>query len=181
MILRRRTAVVAAVVVAMAGALSACTGDDPGPAPEPTVAPTPAPDPEPEPTAEPVEREDPEDFIRRWREVSTEMQNTGITTSFRLLWDDCDSCEGLASSVEEFYEQGGYIKTDGVSLSDFEYVGRVGRVREYRYLVEATPTEYKKSRDAEIEHLEGGQFTGFVRIRPANDTWKILDYGTYVP
>ncbi len=164
----------------MAGALSACTGDDPGPEPEPTVAPTPAPEPEPEPTAEPVEREDPEDFIRRWVEVSAAMQNSGDTTDYRSMTPDCEPCQGFADTIERFYAAGGHVKTNPWQIRDLELHGRVGPVREYRFVAETSQSEYKESADEEPRTSEENVYDAYVEIVRAGDSWHVRAYGEFV-
>ncbi len=72
----------AALLAAAALVLSGCGDDTPPPAPSSSAAPTSA-----SPTTQPPspQPESAEEFIRRWAEAGTEMQNSGKTGVFKSL------------------------------------------------------------------------------------------------
>jgi len=87
------------VTLAVPLVLLVSCSDDPEPilAPSPGSTPTPTTESaEPSPT-ESAEPESPEEFIRRWVELSTELQNTGDAEEFvSVSDDDCRPCRDFA-------------------------------------------------------------------------------------
>ena len=76
---------------------SSSSADPPSPTPTSTsTSPTP-------------DAETPEEFVRRWVEVSNEMQNTGKTGEYRSLSRGCRPCTAVADQVEGYFGAGGYV------------------------------------------------------------------------
>ncbi|CAM3587658.1 hypothetical protein [Nocardioides zeicaulis] len=96
--------------------LAGCSDGDPEPSPTPKM-----PDPtsaSPSPTeSETAEAESAEDFVRRWVQVSNEMQQTGEVAEFRKLSRQCQSCGQAADQVQSIYEAGGSIEFGGATIS----------------------------------------------------------------
>ncbi len=99
-------------VAALLGAallLAGCS-DDPEPRFQPTDSPSPT---ESESSAEP-EAQTPEEFIREWFELNTEMQNTGETEAFLETSARLQSLQQTwLDEWSEFYADGGFIRIDG--------------------------------------------------------------------
>ncbi len=85
--------------------LAGCS-DDPEPRVTPTASPSPS---ESETSAEPTPQS-PEEFIREWFELDTEMQNTGRDETFPWRCPDCEPCDELADQSGALLRAaGGYI------------------------------------------------------------------------
>ncbi len=129
--------------------LSACNGDpepqvaDPTsepPTSEPTTSPTATEStPTEPPTSEPPEKETAQEFLRRWQEAANEMQVSGVSDKFRALNADCESCDVFAGNVDRIYEAGGFIRTDGGTISGIERWGKVNEWPTFDVRVESAP------------------------------------------
>ena len=76
--------------------LSACSDDSSSSADPPTPTPSSS-----EPTSTPTEeRETPEEFVRRWVEADTHMQNTGDGAEYREMSAECPNCLEYAHYIE---------------------------------------------------------------------------------
>lgn len=150
----RRTLVVLGAILGLLG-LPACTGDGPEPSPSPSASAT---SPSTSDTGSPAPvAETPEEFIRRWIDVQTEMQNTGDTAEFRKLSKGCKPCSESADRIDQIYEAGGHVTTDGWTPTSFTNVGSVGRRVVARVEIENAPTELIESAGAEVQTLRAGQ------------------------
>jgi len=151
-------------------ALPSCSDDSSSSAepPSPTPSSTSS---EPSPTQE---AETPEEFVRRWVEVSNEMQNTGETEAYRSISRGCRPCMAVADQVEGYFEAGGYVKTGGWSITSVKLSkpGAKGRVTA-TVEVESAPTEYKESADADAQTLEGGSVIELMTIEPLGESWVL--------
>jgi hypothetical protein len=132
-----------------------------------------------EPSSTPPETEAPEtaeEFVRRWVEVSNEMQNTGETTEYRSISQACRPCIEVADQVEGYFKAGGYVKTDGWTIRSIE-VPKPGAAKKLTLTldVDSAPTEYVESAGGEIQHFEGGRVLELVTMSRADGDWAVLD------
>ena len=162
---RRALALTAVVPLLLAG----CS-DDPEPQPK---MPDPPPSSSPTPTtSETVEAESAEEFIRRWVEVNTEMQNTGQVDEYSELSRPCEPCIQTAERIERIYADGGFVRTDGWIVKDVvDRSGGTG-VSVLDLRIESSPTEFKERADAETESLPGGDIVMRVRLSPS-PPWSV--------
>jgi hypothetical protein len=153
-------------------ALSSCSDDSSSSADPPSPTPT-STSSQPSPTQE---VETPEEFVRRWVEVSNEMQNTGETKVYRSISRGCRPCTAVADQVERYFEAGGYVKTDGWSISSLKLSkpGAAGRVTA-TVEVESAPTQYKESAEADAQALEGGSVIELMTIEPYSNSWVLTN------
>lgn len=164
---RRALALTLAVPVLLAG----CS-DDPEPTPkmpEPTSS-----SPTPTPTeAEEPEAESPEEFIRRWVEVNTRMQNSGEVEEYAELSSKCRPCLQTAKRVEQIYADGGFVKTEGWILGNV--VDRSGASGNpvLDLEIESSPTTFKERAKAETQKLPGGDIVMRVRLTPTAP-WQVV-------
>jgi hypothetical protein len=158
----RRTLHVTALALGLAlGALTGCQADEPVADPAPSVSSSVS-SPSPSESSSPAAAETPEEFIRRWINVHTEMQNTGETQEFRKLSTGCVPCYDLADQVDEIYQEGGFVETDGWTPTSFKRLGPSGRSMTYLVGIENAATEYKETSGAEVTTLPAG--TGVERF-----------------
>jgi hypothetical protein len=160
----RRTA----AALLTAGLLLAGCSDDPEPRFEPTETPSPT---ETSSAAEP-EAQSPEEFIREWFELNTEMQNTGETEAFLAVSRGCKTCEQLASRVEGIYGSGGEV---AIAFQRVRSVDARGR-DEFSVDVEAAPTTVRETSDSTVKRLKGGPNEFIMRITPDGNAWRMVDY-----
>jgi hypothetical protein len=164
---RRALALTLAVPVLLAG----CS-DDPEPTPnipDPTSSsPTPT-----EPATEEPEAESPEEFIRRWVEANTRMQNSGEVEEYSTLSSKCRPCLQTAKRVEQIYANGGFVKTDGWILG--KVIDRSGTTGNpvLDLEIESSPTTFKERADAERQELPGGDIVMRVRLT-SSAPWQVV-------
>ena len=151
-------------------ALSSCSDDSSSSADPPTPSSTSS---EPSPTQA---AETPEEFVRRWVDLNTSMQNTGNTKAFRKISSKCRPCLSTADQVDAIYKAGGYVKTDGWTAKSIKASepGTNGDVQ-LTIAVNSAPTEYKESSGGQIQRLEGGDFRELMSIAPNGDTWIVTN------
>lgn len=164
---RRALALTIAVPVLLAG----CS-DDPEPTPkipEPTSS-SPSPT---EPASEEPEAESPEEFIRRWVEANTRMQNSGEIDEYSTLSSQCRPCLKTAQRIEQIYANGGFVKTDGWIVG--KVIDRSGATGNpvLDLEIESSPTTFKERADAETQRLPGGDIVMRVRLTPT-DPWQVV-------
>jgi hypothetical protein len=153
----------------VAGVLLAGCSDDPEPTFEPPASPSPS---ESESSSAKPEAQSPEEFIREWFALNTEMQNSGETEAFLAVSLQCDPCSKLAKQVEEIYGAGGSIRLRGQSV---ERVRRIGS-GEFSVVVNAAPTVYTESESAPETRLPGGPNEYRMFLRKRDGAWMISDY-----
>lgn len=165
MSVRRTTAAVLA-----AGLLLAGCSDDPEPRFEPTESPSPA---ESSSSAAP-ESQSPEDFIREWFELNTEMQNTGETDAFLAASKDCATCSDLADRVDRIYTAGGAIRIRWQRVVRVSLGSRSKTIKQYEVVTETSPTVYRESAGAKTERYEGGQASYVMTVvRDKHQRWHM--------
>lgn len=164
--LRRALALSLAVPLLLVG----CTEEGPTPdIPDPTTS---SPTPTPEETETP-EAESAEEFVRRWVQANTEMQNTGDIATYADLSRKCTSCLRTAERIEQIYADGGYVRTEGWVLRDV--VDRSGTTGGpvLDLDIRSSPTEFKESAGAELQKLSGGEIVMRVRLN-RGAPWQVL-------
>jgi hypothetical protein len=151
--------------------LSGCSDDSSSSADPPSPTPT-ASTSDASPTPEP---ETPEEFVRRWVEVDREMQNSGDTQGFRSISKGCTPCKGLADQVEQIYDAGGYVKTDGLEILRLEAGSKDDNDQVSVHMwVNSTRTELRESADADVQQLPGGRLQYVITIRETAAGWNTV-------
>lgn len=172
--LRRALALSLAVPLLLAG----CTEEEPTPKiPNPTTS-SATPTPEETETAEP-ESESPEDFIRRWISVNTDMQNTGNVAPYKDLSRKCKPCIRTANRVEQIYQDGGFLRTEGWILKKTIDMTGADGAPIYDLEIKSSPTEFKETARGEVERYAGGNIVMRVRLNSAAP-WQVIQL-TQVP
>lgn len=145
--------------LALTCSLAACS-DEPQPIIEatPSTGPTSVPPPSPTPTATPVpdEPESAKDFIRRWQKEAFAMQVSGDTGQYRAMSLECESCDNLATTVDDIYNAGGSVRTKPGEVHDLQKVGGRGRVSIFEYSLRSFPSTVYRTATAKPEQLTGG-------------------------
>lgn len=168
----RRLATTAALLAALPLLLSACS-DEEEPRP-PIVSPTsPTPTPSPTQTATVPADESPEDFIRRWIEVDTSMQNTGDTKSYRAMTSDCEACDGLADQIESIYAAGGDVVTAGFTAKSTRVEKQTDSSRTLLVVVDAAPSTIRDKAGAQPRTLAGGSYEYRLELGRSQNRWLI--------
>lgn len=159
-------------------ALAGCNDPSP-PQPTPTTStPTTSSPTMSESTSPSPQPETAEQFIRRWVEMSNQMQNTGEVRSYLAVSRRCRACENVAKRIKTIYAAGGYVRTEGWTIVSIKNEGRVGHRRTFRVVVDSAPTEYVESSTGDVMHLAGG--SGLVErleIAKVRDSWRVTDLG----
>jgi hypothetical protein len=156
--------------------LSACSEDDP----EPIVAPSPTASPastEPSPTKS-AEREDPKEFIQRWWDLNTDLQNTGDSKAFQSVSaKSCSPCNDFIALIEGFYSAGGYVETTKFTVTTVRPLNP-GAKKKAEFIVKGTGgrTTYRESKSAPVETLPGGdsEYRFVLSLGPTG--WRVTDY-----
>ena len=166
----------AALACCGALSLSACSGDssssaDPG-TPSPTATSSSA---EPSPT-ETGPTETPEEFIRRWVDLNTDMQNTGETAAFEETCPRSGSCRRLIKLVRSYYDAGGYIKTAKWSVVRVEDVIGTDDNLQLNIAIRSPRTEYKESAEGPVQTLAGGVTHMQFHMKWTQSRWVIQEY-----
>ena len=157
-------------VAALLGAallLAGCSDD-----PEPRFQPTDSPSPSESATSAEPEAQTPEEFIREWFSVGTDMQNTGETEAFLALSSNCQPCDAFAEEVADVYATGGYIRIKSERVVDVRRLGSGAFI----VTVKASPTEFRESANAKLDSFPGGLNEYQVDLAPTGDGWLISDY-----
>lgn len=138
----------------------------------------------PSPTATATESETPEaesaeDFIRRWVEANTRMQNSGEVDEYTALSSDCKPCMQTVNRVEQIYASGGFVRTKGWILKDVVDKSGGGSVPVLDLWIKSSPTEFQERSDAEVQSLAGGDIV--MRVRLSREApWRVVQL-TQVP
>lgn len=164
------TALLAAVLLSLGG----CGDDNPPPPPPSSSTPT---SPSPTTSSPTSQAESAEEFIRRWSEANNEMKASGDGKALLALTRDCDPCERLVATVEGFYAAGGYVTTDGWSVSSVRRAPSQNQRRPV-YIVDvvSSPTEYRESASGPIKRLPGGPARYRFSLLKQSSTFLVTDY-----
>jgi len=158
-----------AAALALPLALTACGGDPIAP---PPLTPATSTVSTPTPTEQP---ETAEEFIRRWVDVDTELQNTGESAAFRALSDRCAPCDSLAERIESIYKGGGDVHTDGWRVLTVSENGHL----EFDVAVESAPTRYREEEGAPLQRFPGGRLKYLFKLSRVGDEWRVHSFGEY--
>jgi hypothetical protein len=152
--------------------LGGCS-DEPEPTPkipDPTTS-------SPSPTStesETPEAESAEDFIRRWVEANTVMQNTGDVAEYVALSRRCEPCNQTADRIKDIYANGGFVKTDGWSVGRVDDRTGAAGTPVLDLHISSAPTTFRESADAEKQVLEGGDIVMRVRLT-RRAPWQVVE------
>ena len=152
--------------------LSGC-GDSSSSSASPDPPPTPS---SSSPTPSPEVRETPEEFVRRWVVLNTEMQNTGDTQAFEATCPKSASCQRIVQLVHSYYDAGGFLKTGAWEVLKVDKVGAEGRRVQLNVDIRSAPTEYKKSSDSSVESFAGGVTHNQFFLRWTDSAWLIQEW-----
>jgi hypothetical protein len=118
----------------------------------------------------------PQEFIRLWRDVTTEMFNTGDTAVYRAITEGCVPCKQTADDVEKYYAAGGYVKTKGSRIDSIKRAGRDGGNPVFVVRRTAEPTRYRESKTGPVKRLAGGRTaTRVTLVNEQFEGWLILE------
>ncbi|CUR57304.1 conserved hypothetical protein [metagenome] len=165
---RRLLALSLAVPLLLAG----CS-DEEKPTPKMPDSTSSSPSTEPTETETP-EAESPEDFIRRWAALETDMENSGETSEYLKLSERCDSCRDLAETIEGYYRAGGSVRWGGWTIHAINAEPNSG-TNAYSVDVSSAPTRYKESASGPTKRLEGGDSTHLLRLAKSGLSWVVVD------
>jgi hypothetical protein len=153
-----------------AGVLLAGCSDDPEPTFEPPASPSPS---ESETSSAEPEAQSPEEFIREWFELNTEMQNSGETDEFLRVSRGCRPCSGLAKRVKRIYGDGGFIEIASQDVVEMDLGSRSSTIKQFDVVVQTAPTRYRESEGADLANYDGGRATYQLTIIREGDTWRM--------
>ena len=128
----------------------------------------------PSPTeSETAQAESAEDFIRRWVDVNTKMQNTGDIEEYAELSSKCRPCRQTADRIQAIYANGGYVRTEGWRVQ--KVIDRSGATGGpiFDLQIESSPTTYKERADSPAKTLSGGAIVMRVRLSKA-EPWQVV-------
>jgi len=148
-------------------ALTACGGN---PITPPPLTPATSTTSTPTPTEQP---ETAEEFIRRWVEVDTAMQNSGDAAEYLAMTRGCEACSLYASDIEKIYERGGSVRTAGWEILRMQPPTGPANTPSVVFLVRSHPTHYVPRQGAAEELLPGGQTKHRVELERAGTSWKV--------
>jgi hypothetical protein len=169
MALRRTLVGVLAVPALVLPALLAGCGDDSSVADPPVQS---APD--STATGDPPTHESAQHFIRHWAEVEKQMQNTGVTGPYLALSRRCRACMTLAHLVSRYYAAGGFISWGGWNiLSTRKYPSSKDGVS-FAVHSNSSPTRYKPTANATMQHLAGGSITYVLTLEPHGRSFLVI-------
>ncbi len=157
----------AALVLAAAVLLAGCQDE-----PEPEFDPTPTESPSESESSEAPEAQTAEEFIEKWVGLQRDMQNTGETASFLAASPGCRSCRETANLIEEYYANGGFVRTEGRAILD---ISQLKEDRVYDVRVRSAPTEYKRREGGPVETFPGGVTTYRVTLKKFDGEWRLTD------
>lgn len=161
------------LALALAGpVLLAGCSDEAEPTPKLPDPPSSSASPTPDETETP-EAESPKDFIRRWVEVNTQMQNTGEVAEYVELSSKCEPCRQTAERIERIYSDGGYVRTEGWVIRKVIDRSGAGGGPVLDLQIESSPTEYKERASGEVKSLSGGDIVMRVRLSRAAP-WRVV-------
>jgi len=154
-------------------ALSSCSDESSSSADPPSPTPT-STSSEPSPSQE---AETPEEFVRRWVDADTHMQNTGDGADYREMSPECPNCLEYADYIEGIWDAGGYVKTDGwlIKRSRTSEPTETGGV-EVTIDVTSTPADFVAKEGDPVQHYEKHEQTYIVALQPIDDGWVATNF-----
>lgn len=146
---------------------SSASSDPPSPTPSSSS-------PSPSPTEEP---ETPEEFVRRWVDADTEMQNTGDGEDYRGMSAKCKSCLEYADYIVGIWKAGGYIETRGWIIRSSKASGPLTKgMRDVTIDVISTAAEFVEEAGGPVQHYERHKLTYIVTLAPRTDSWITVTF-----
>lgn len=143
---------------------SSDAGDPPTSSPPTSSSPTPT-------TSTPPEDETPEEFIRRWIDEDTRMQNTGETDAYLAMTWHCEGCQSLADRVQRIYRKGGFISTKGLEVRSMQR--HDGKPVTFTVHTEGSPTVYRDSATSRKKRLPGGPLGLVLQLARRHGEWRV--------
>jgi hypothetical protein len=124
-----------------------------------------------------AEPETPEEFVRRWVDADTHMQNTGDADEYRRMSSRCKSCKAYAKRIESIYAAGGYVRTDGwridaLKVADPTPAGEV----DVTISIHAPPTQYIEQAGGQVQHFKGGDAEYIISITKIEESWSTIRF-----
>jgi hypothetical protein len=147
--------------------LSACGGGSS--VADPPVSSSP---PSSSPTTPTPAHETPEHFIKRWLDIGTRMQNTGVTGEYISMTRHCGDCSAVAAKVAHAYAAGGYYKTRGVRTA--KVASRHNHT--FDLVVTFYATTYATSSSSSTQHFDGGQERFQVGLIHHGMSWLVTSF-----
>ena len=168
-------ALIAAVVAALL--LSACNGGDDDPpdaastwTPSGTIEETQSPTPSTNPLTEAPANETAKQFLKRWVELSNQMQMTGETDAYlAVVGPDCDSCRKFAVQVSDIYDKGGTIDGGQERIVEMKSESRT----QWVVTSDTTPTTYVEKAGGSPTSLPGGRTKSRVWLAHVDGHWIV--------
>ena len=162
-----------AAVGALMLALSSCSEDPVKPKP---LEPDSSSSSQTSSSSETAKPESAEDFIRRWRQLTNEMQATGDTSAYRAVTRNCVSCDNLADLVDSIYENGGYIEFEGSRVVKITRVRQFGRFTMFELRTRSGATKYTEEKGGPVLSEDGGKFTDHVTLERKGGHWFVVRF-----
>lgn len=169
----------AAALCAAALLLSGCS-DDP-PEPKPLDPPTGSETPTTPPTSEPPQAQTPEETIREFVRLQTEMEATGDAKAFRAMGHNCEYCEGYGDTVEGIYKRGGEMTSTGWTIKSIRphAVHQTGR-RTYDLIYDEGPTSYRWAKGSKVKREPARKGVRYkIELTRVDGQWKVTVVGDY--
>lgn len=113
-------------------------------------------------------------FIRRWQELSDEMQVSGDTGEFRKLSTRlCESCKSLADRVDQIYEAGGQVEYAGSKLLSITRTG--GSKHMPQFEMERRAGRVSVTESAGAKPIKGAPVTDtyVIVLKHQGNSWKV--------
>ncbi|WP_110182301.1 hypothetical protein [Nocardioides solisilvae] len=147
--------------------LAGCADD-----PEPKFAePTEAASASPSESATQAAAETPEEFIRRWAELSTDMQNTGDTEAYLAITKGCRPCQDTADNISGIYAAGGSVEWGGMTVERIKTLSGGA----FDVWTTSKPTRYRRSASASEKRLPGGRVKYQLVLADSGDGYVLVD------
>lgn len=120
-------------------------------------------------------------FVEHWAQALTRASNTGDTDPWRELNEaDCDACANLAEGIDDLYEAGGSLTSEGWQVLDVSVRLRpagssVGEVTgaTVRLEVDRTPEAVRQDAGSQAEVFRGGRQRYLVHLVRVEDHWSV--------
>lgn len=153
--------------------LAGCSdGGEPEADPTPKMPETSSTTPSPSET-ETVEEESPEEFIRRWVEVSNAMQNSGEIEDYMAVSRGCAPCKQVAERVAAAFEAGGFVRTRGITVLSVTDRSGGGSQPVLDVRVDSAPTQIKETASGPVQRLPGGKVIYRFRLSKSMP-WRLV-------
>lgn len=116
-----------------------------------------------------------EQFLGFWTDTLNEATATGDTEKLKsLAADDCTTCDGFAQQLDEIYEAGGRVESDGWEIQ--KTVPEAGATdNEVGLLVtfSVSPQTVYQTEDAKAQDFEGGNQAFRFELAREDGEWQV--------